>query len=136
MTDRNLDDLHPALRPLCEQWLAKCKEQSINAVVYGTYRSDAEQAKDYAVGRDANGNIIGKILTKAKPGQSKHNFTIDGKPASKAFDWFIQDSDGTPNWNPRSVEWQTAVVIGKGLGLKWGGDFPRQFIDADHFEID
>ena len=134
MTDRNLDDLHPTLKPLCEQWLATCQQQSINARVIETYRSAAQQDADYSVGRDAQGKIIGKILTNARGGQSPHNFTMpDGTPASKAFDWTIINPDGSCNWIVKSTEWQTAVVIGKHLGLKWGGDF--SWHDNDHFEI-
>lgn len=135
MTDRNLADLHPKLQPLCQQWLDKCHQQSIDARVIETYRSTADQDKDWQVGRDAQGNIIGKTITKAKGGQSPHNTTLaDGTPASCAFDWFIMDG-AQPNWDASSVEWETAVQIGKSLGLVWGGDFPRAQMDCDHFEL-
>lgn len=136
MTDRNLDDLHPDLKPLCQQWLDQCQIQQINARVIETYRSTAEQNADYAVGRDADGNVIGRTITKARGGESKHNFTLDdGTPASKAFDFTIINDDGTCNWNPSTPQWQAAVAIGKSLGLRWGGDFPAHQYDADHFEI-
>lgn len=133
MTDRSLDDLHPQLKPICQQWLDTCHQQSINTVVYFTWRSVVEQDALYAQGR----TTPGKIVTNAKGGQSKHNFTLpDGTPASKAYDWFIQNSNGTANWNPRCTEWQTAVVIGKKLGLEWGGDWMGTLQDVDHFQIE
>jgi peptidoglycan L-alanyl-D-glutamate endopeptidase CwlK len=90
----------------------------------------------FAVGRDVNGNVVGKTVTKARGGQSKHNITLnDGTPASKAFDWVIMNPDGTCNWNPSTPQWQAAVAIGKSLGLIWGGDFPAHQYDADHWEI-
>ena len=136
MTDRNLNDLHPDLKPLCELWLARCKTQSINARVIETYRSAQEQDRIFAIGRDANGNVIGKTLTRARGGQSKHNITLDdGTPASKAFDFVIINADGSCNWNPATPQWQAAVAIGKALGLRWGGDFPSRQYDADHFEL-
>lgn len=136
MTDRNLDDLHPALLPLCQQWLAKCQDQSIDARVIETYRSAQEQDRLFAIGRDTNGNVIGKTLTKARGGQSKHNITLnDGTPASKAFDFVVMNTDGTCNWNPQTPEWKAAVAIGKAFGLVWGGDFPSHQFDADHFQI-
>ena len=136
MTDRDLNDLHPDLKPLCVKWLAKCTEQHIDARVIETFRSGARQAELYAVGRDSKGKIIGRTLTKARPGHSKHEFTLpDGTPASKAFDWFIVSANGKPNWNPSSPEWQAAVAIGKALGLAWGGDFPANQMDCDHWEL-
>jgi peptidoglycan LD-endopeptidase CwlK len=136
MSDRNLADLHSDLRPLCQQWLDKCHAQQINVEVIETYRSAQEKDRLFAIGRDANGKVIGKTLTKARGGQSKHNITLnDGTPASKAFDWVIMNPDGTCNWDPRTSQWQAAVAIGKSLGLTWGGDFPAHQMDCDHFEI-
>jgi peptidoglycan L-alanyl-D-glutamate endopeptidase CwlK len=136
MPDRSLDDLDPELKLLCQQWLDKCQAQQINARVIETYRSVAEQNADYAVGRDEDGNVIGKTITKAKGGQSKHNATLaDGTPASKAFDFVIINDDGSCNWNPATPQWKAAVAIAKDLGLVWGGDFPAHQYDADHLEL-
>ncbi len=133
---RSLDDLHPELKPLCEQWLARCAEQSVRAEVICTYRSVADQNAAYAVGRDANGKVVGRTITKAKGGRSKHNVTLPGgTPASRAFDFTILNADGTCNWNLASSEWKAAVAAGKGLGLVWGGDFPNNQRDCDHFEL-
>ena len=137
MADRNLDDLHPDLKPICQAWLDKCHAQQINARVIETWRSAQEQDRLFAIGRDASGNVIGKTITKARGGQSKHNVTLnDGTPASKAFDFVIISADGTCNWNPATPQWQAAVAIGKAMGLHWGGDFPANQYDADHFQID
>src|SRR4051812_121998 len=136
MTDRSLADLHPDLKPLCQEWLDKCRAQQINARVIETYRSAQEQDRLFAIGRAGNGTVIGKTITKARGGQSKHNITLnDGTPASKAFDFVIMNEDGTCNWNPATPQWKAAVAIGKRLGLHWGGDFPNRQYDADHFEI-
>lgn len=130
MADRNLDHLHPTLKPLCKKWLDKCQQESIGAIITFTWRSIAEQDALYAQGRTAPGRIV----TNARGGKSKHNFTLDGKPASKAFDFAIKNRDGTLNWDPESPEWKTAVAIGKALSLTWGGDF-RSILDYCHFEI-
>jgi peptidoglycan L-alanyl-D-glutamate endopeptidase CwlK len=136
MTDRSLDDLHTDLKPICQEWLAKCQNQSLSVRVIETYRSAQEQDRLFAIGRDANGNVVGKTVTKARGGQSKHNLTLnDGTPASKAFDFVIINDDGTCNWNPQTPQWKAAIAIGKGLGLRWGGDFPARQYDADHFEL-
>src|SRR5262245_39609318 len=102
MNDRDLHHLHPALEPLCRQWLDKCHTQSINSFITCTYRSNDEQAGLYALGRSRPG----KIITNARPGQSKHNFIINGIPASKAFDFAIMRPDGSLNWNPETSEWK------------------------------
>lgn len=131
MNDRDINHLHPDLQPLCRKWLAMCHQQAIDSFITYTFRSFAEQEVLYALGRTA----VGKIVTNARPGQSKHNFTLpDGTPAAKAFDFAIRRKSGTLNWNVGSSEWKAAIAIGKELGLIWGGDFRSRF-DGDHFEI-
>lgn len=129
MKDRDHNHLHPDLRPLLEQWLEVCHAQDIGAFLDEGYRSIERQNALYAQGRFTPG----KIVTQAKGGQSKHNFTLNGKPASKAFDFFIQKADGSLNWNPHSTEWRTAATIGKSLGLVYGGDW--SFHDYAHFQL-
>jgi peptidoglycan L-alanyl-D-glutamate endopeptidase CwlK len=119
-----------------QQSIDQCHARQINVRVIETYRSASEQDRLFAIGRDANGKVTGKTLTKARGGQSLHNITLnDGTPASRAFDWVVITSDGNCNWNPATPEWKAAVAIGKSLGLRWGGDFPSHQFDADHFEI-
>ena len=137
MTDRNLSDLHPDLQPLCQQWLDQCNADPVfvaaGATVFitQTYRSDAEQDADYAKGRTAPGVII----TNAKAGQSKHNFTLpDGTPASKAFDFGVKNADGSCDWSPFDPLWQRAIAIGESLGLISGSTF-HSIKDFPHFEI-
>ena len=75
---RDLDLLHPEFRLMVDRWLAHCKAINLELVVTCTWRSPAEQAQLYAQGRTAPG----KIVTNAKPGQSMHNVTLGGQPAS------------------------------------------------------
>lgn len=131
MSDRNLDHLHPLLKPLCEQWLKVCHEQDIESFVTMTFRSNEDQDYLYRQGR----TIPGRIVTNAKGGQSPHNIARSGKPASCAFDFAIKKTDGSLNWNVRSIEFQTAVTIGKSLGLDWGGDFPGNLGDYCHMQL-
>ena len=131
MNDRNINHLHPDLQPLCRMWLGRCQERSIAAIITYTWRSFAEQEELYALGRTR----AGRIVTNARGGQSKHNFTLPGgKPASKAFDFAIKRRDGSLNWDVHSPEWQAAVAIGKELGLEWGGDF-KSIHDFAHFQL-
>lgn len=131
MTDRNLNHLHPDLQPLCEAFIKKCKEDDISVIITFTYRSPEEQDLLYAQGRTVNGRKV----TNAKGGQSKHNFTINGKPAAKAFDFVITDNKtGKPVWQTTDIRWSLAVAIGKELGLASGADW-KSIKDWGHLEL-
>jgi len=86
------------------------------AVTSGT-RSYAEQDALFAKGG----------VTKARGGYSNHNFglafdvTLDGPSAG--FD---------PIWE--SPQYKAVGVIGRSLGLSWGGDW-HSFTDEPHFEL-
>ena len=129
MTSRDIMDLHPDLQPLCREFLARTHAENIHTFLTCTYRSNKEQDIEYAKGRTALGNIV----TNAKAGQSKHNFTIDGEPASKAFDVAIRLDDGSLDWNTVHSCWHRIGEIGKELGLVWGGNWKQR--DMPHFEL-
>lgn len=129
MPSRKIDDLHPRLQPLCKQFIADCKAAGVNVLITCTYRSNAEQAQLYAQGRTAGG----KIVTKAKPGESAHNFTQAGKPAARAFDFVPLDASGLPIWNAEHASWKTAGAVAVRLGLDWGGTW--KFKDYPHCEL-
>lgn len=91
-----------------------------------THRSNEEQARLYAQGRTAPGPEV----TKAKPGQSKHNSL-----PSEAFDIAFKNSDGGLDWSEYLFKDFAEIV--KPLGVKWGGDFgwkPGEGWDKPHFE--
>ena len=107
-----------------------------------TLRTFAEQDALYAQGRtklyDANGKKLG-IVTKAKGGQSIHNFGLaldivllkdtngDGTFESASWEDTIDfDKDGR-------ADWMEIVSILKRNGWIWGGDW-KSFKDKPHFE--
>ena len=126
---RKLEDLHPKLQPIARQFLAECAAAGLDILITCTYRSPAEQAAEYAKGRTAPG----EITTWAKPGQSKHNHEIGGKPASLAFD-IVPMQNGKCQWSKAHPAWKQAAAIGKKLGLSWAGDW-RKFVEYPHFEL-
>ncbi len=132
MPDKSLEDLDPCLKALCGQWLDACAGSGLRVGISQTYRSKEEQDADYAKGRTAPGRII----TNAMGGQSPHNCTdADGNPASRAFDFYIYDTDSNAlDWDPTDHDWQLAISIGKELGLVSGGDF-HSIKDYPHFEL-
>ena len=89
--------------------------------VFQGYRSIAEQDILYNQGRTTGG----KIVTKAKGGQSWHNFGC-------AFDMVFRPY-GKWSWD-EIHPWAELGRIGKGLGLEWGGDWVS-FKDRPHFQI-
>jgi peptidoglycan LD-endopeptidase CwlK len=137
MADRNPLDLDPALQPLCQKFIEACGAVGIKVGVDQTYRSKSEQDADYAEGRDANGNVVDpdKIITCAKGGESPHNCVDDdGKPAARAFDFFIYASDDTTlDWDDEDPSWQKAIRIGEAIGLISGSKFPMR--DYAHMEL-
>lgn len=113
---KDLNLLFPYVKYLCEQFLAKCKAEGLIPTITSTLRTMQEQTDIYAIGRTKPGNI----LSYTKAGYSMHNYGL-------AFDCsFPHDSD-----------YAKAAVIGKSLGLTWGGDFKvhgKPFIDRPHFQ--
>jgi hypothetical protein len=126
-------DLHPLFQPfydaLCEKltgepkpgytWEPECGKRSFMA-----------QDRDYAKGREMVNNIWvvkdpRKIVTKAKGGESPHNWGC-------ATDWCLYDLDGVAHWpenkDPLWKEFIDAVTsVGLRPGSEWG--------DLDHCEL-
>jgi peptidoglycan L-alanyl-D-glutamate endopeptidase CwlK len=130
MPSRSFNDLHPKLRPVAEQFQARCKAAGLDILITCTYRSVAEQNELYAQGRTKPGQIV----TRARGGQSAHNFELDGKPAAKAFD-IVPLVLGKPVWDNQHPAWQKAGEIGLALGLNWYGAPSAPFREFPHFQL-
>lgn len=129
MASRSLNDLHPRLKERALAFLDRCRMEGIDVLIYCTYRSNKEQAELYEQGRSRGG----KIVTYAKPGRSMHNFTIDGRPAAKAFDC-VPLINGKPEWSAKHPAWQKIGKIGTEVGLMWAGNWAR-FREYPHFQL-
>lgn len=120
-TDAKIKTLHPKLRPIASKFINQVEKRLGHRIkITDGLRTFAEQDALYAQGRTKSG----KIVTKAKGGQSYHNyglafdcyFTVDGKVTfAKAI---------TPE----------VAKIGKELGLEWGGSW-TSFKDMPHFQL-
>lgn len=128
MASRDIKDCHPDLQALIPAFKAKCKEKGFDVLIYCTYRSNAEQDMLYAIGR----TTVGDKVTNAKAGQSAHNFTIDGKPASKAFD-AVPCLAGKPLWNNYTLI-NLMGQAGEDVGLEWAGNW-ISFKEKVHFQL-
>jgi hypothetical protein len=89
--------------------------------VQGT-RTFAQQQAVYDQGRTAPGSVV----TKARPGDSYHQYGL-------AFDVVPDAYKDLPNWNPGGDAWTTIGQIGESLGLTWGGRWASP--DEPHFEL-
>lgn len=134
--DRNIDHLHPDLKPLVEELLVRCAFMQL----WEGYRSPERQDELFL--RDPP-------VTKARGGQSPHNIQVDGKPASCAVDMVFDPKhvilpkveEGGKAWpalwdqsseSTRSL-WLIYGKTARDLGLVWGGDW--QFKDVPHVEL-
>ncbi|BBH14529.1 M15 family metallopeptidase [Chromobacterium haemolyticum] len=130
MPSRRIEDLHPALQPLCRQFLERCQAAGLDILITCTWRSGQEQGQLYAQGRTAPGAKV----TNARAGQSAHNATLGGKPAARAFD-IVPKVNGKPEWSAAHPHWQIAGRIGMELGLNWYGRPGAPFREFPHFEL-
>jgi peptidoglycan LD-endopeptidase CwlK len=134
MASRKLEDLHPDLLPLARMFLDKCKTNDLSVIVTCTYRSNAEQDELYQQGRKKPGPIV----TRAWGGKSEHNFMIDGKPASKAFDIEVLANgklvwnEDAPGWKMVEKIWYSGIKNDK-FFLDWYGRPNAQFRELPHF---
>lgn len=118
---RDLNDLLPELKQLAERFIRECALNNIQVMIYSTYRDVEKQNSIYAQGRTKPG----KIVTKAKGGQSYHNFR-------RAFDFAVV-VNGKIKWEDVQA-YSRAGRIATTLGLEWGGDW-KSFKDVYHCQL-
>ncbi len=124
-----IEDLHPSLQSACRLFLLKCKLEHLDVRILFTYRSPTQQNELYAQGRTKPG----KIVTNLKGDKSKHCFTIDGKPAAKAFDFGVF-KNGKYITRGDDPDYIKAAQIGEALGLESGIHW-KQPNDPGHLQI-
>jgi len=115
-----IEDLEPVTQEKCNAFIVGAEGMGVPVRVTQTLRTMDQQGKLWAQGR----TLPGPIVTKAKPGQSAHNFGM-------AFDiCFAGKVPYPPESDPR---WEQLGKLGESLGLAWGGRF-KKFKDRPHFE--
>ena len=120
INSRSLDDLAPPAKQRAEAFIAAAKAKNIDLLVTSTYRDNESQNALYAQGRTTPGNIV----TKAKAGQSWHNWrcALDVVPLV----------NGKAIWDDQAL-WKQVGEIGKSCGLEWAGDWVT-FKEYPHFQ--
>jgi peptidoglycan L-alanyl-D-glutamate endopeptidase CwlK len=126
-SERNLRSLTPEAERQFRIWLRRVRQVGIPAVIICGTRTFAEQADIYAQGRTKPGLIV----TRAKPGQSAHNYGM-------AIDFVVFEGVsaaggvGEPQWvGPLMTQ---AGRIALDLGLDWGGVWTG-FQDPPHIQL-
>ena len=121
INSRSLDELLSPVRKRVDQFLAECKLNNIDLLVTSTYRDNESQDALYAQGRTTPGSIV----TKAKGGQSFHNYrcAIDVVPLV----------NGKAVWDGANPVWAKIGALGKLAGLDWAGDW-KTSKELAHFQ--
>ena len=98
------------------------------------YRSFEQQAAEYAKGR----TVPGAIVTKAKPGQSRHQYAI---AADYVLDGMLEKPGVQWSWDIKADlnkdganDWRQMAQLAKECGLE-AGYFWQAFPDAPHVEL-
>lgn len=117
-----IDTLEPDFQPKIQQLLdALNASTGIKWGVVQGRRTIAYQNELYAQGRTKPGQVV----TKAKGGQSPHNFGLAADLCP------MKDNDFW--WNCPQKYWNMLGEIAEGMGLVWGGHF-HSIIDYPHVE--
>ena len=109
-TLRAIDTLDVGFQKQVRGWVNEMVTSRIEPLIYCGRRTMEEQAALYAKGRTSKG----KIVTKARPGESYHNYGL-------AFDWAplkrtAKNADlWVANWDD-----ETAFKLGEHVGLSFG----------------
>lgn len=129
INSRKLDDLHPKVKTLCQNFIIACDEAGIDVIITSTYRDFESQTALYAVGRTVVGaNVraskpMGDIVTNAKAGQSFHNYKV-------AFD-FVPIVNGKAVWKDTAL-FTKCGVIAEQCGLEWAGRWKGKMLEMAH----
>lgn len=154
MPSRSLRELTPRFCAVAGEWLRRCNGRGVAVLVFCTHRPEQEQLELWKVGRDENGDRVPgeKILTNAKPGESRHQkrTALDACPwefyvehdqdVAKRLDWspfqsasheraFIEDGD----LRHLDRRWRVMVEEAEKLGVEWSGRWAT-FREYVHFQ--
>ncbi len=120
---RDINDCHKDLIKvfIYAKAMFESKYSDLKLICTCSTRSNETQAKLYSSGR----SIKGKILTKAAPGFSPHNYGL-------AFDCAVIQGKMAV-WDVKYYREIARLILNKYNFITWGGDF--SFQDNVHFEL-
>lgn len=118
--EKQSSELYPLFDKQVNDLLKLAKQNGLDVGIHMGLRTFEHQKKLFDQGR----TTPGKIITKARPGYSYHNYGL-------AVDIVFKDN-GKWSWDEKH-DWAFLGELGKKLGLRWGGDF-KSIKDRPHFE--
>jgi len=124
---RRLEGCYPPFREQVIKFLLAAHMKGLYVYVVQGYRSFKRQDQYYAKGR--RGISGEKIVTKAKGGQSYHNY---GVAIDLAFDEDLIKEGVQWSWD-KNLPWDSLGALGEAFGLGWGGNWPGFKGDLGHF---
>ncbi len=122
INSRAVTDLHPKVATMAMAFVQACDQAGIDLLITSTYRDHESQNELYAQGRTKPG----KIVTKAKGGQSYHNWRL-------ALD-FVPLRNGKCVWDDKDPIWRKIGEIAESVGFEWGGRWTGGFKDLPHLQ--
>jgi peptidoglycan L-alanyl-D-glutamate endopeptidase CwlK len=122
-TEQNLATLQCDAQQAARRSLAAIRSNGTDARIISGTRTYAEQDALFRQGRFGN---PGPVVTRARGGQSWHNFGL-------AWDIGIFDRGG--RYRDDDAPYVAAAPRGKVAGVSWGGDWPGTFQDNPHYQL-
>jgi peptidoglycan L-alanyl-D-glutamate endopeptidase CwlK len=128
-TERNIISLIPAAQSKAREFMNAAAGQPLTYRILSGSRTYAEQDALYAIGRTVE--LHRKPVTKAKGGQSNHNFGIA---------WDVGIFNGTDYYEGNTAQEDKAyddlgaLVIAAVPDLEWGGQW-KTFVDKPHYQL-
>lgn len=105
--DRDLANVHPIVRAALNDLLGDLKVEGLPFKIFEAFRTPERQAWLYAQGRTAPG----KLVTKAAPWQSMHQYGLAAD--------LVLFVDGKWSWDGEPVMWDTMHKLAKARGLQY-----------------
>lgn len=144
--DRDLTHLYPRAAEKFHKLDLRLKQEGLNFLLFEGLRTLKTQEDYYAQGRSydpvsKSWKVVDpkKVITKAQPGFSFHQYGLAGDYVYDAIinndkaDWSWSDADLlTPGIQP--IRWSDLGKLGKECGLEWAGDW-KNFQEMPHLQM-
>jgi peptidoglycan L-alanyl-D-glutamate endopeptidase CwlK len=124
-------ELHPKVRPDFKSFLEEVEQEyGVTVRIIQAARTWKQMHDNYAIGRTVKGENVsidhpmGDIVTNAPPGASYHFYrlAVDAAPLK---------ANGEVDYNYDQSKWANLAAQ---YNITWGGNFPGNFKDPDHWE--
>lgn len=129
-TEKNIATLDPEAQPRFRKFMCLAKATAatlgFDYVLISGNRSYSEQDELYAQGRTKPG----KVVTRARGGQSNHNFGIAADAG--VFNGRVYVDEALPS--AAAKVHKACAVHARECGLEWGGSW-NGFVDLPHYEV-